>query len=180
MRNQHEAIYGRILQASELEHRLERLEAENARLKKELETCLAQPQPPQPPQPSSLSKKSNVATALIKRSKGEMSDTIGDELDSLGIKLTRTLASKIRNSTEQIVLTAIEALKEQLQHQVIRSPGGWLVSAIDPAWLNQPLGEETHAAEEFAQWYDLAREYEIVIGSQKKDDGSMWVQENTG
>lgn len=53
-------------------------------------------------------------------------EAIKAELESLGIKLTSTLASKIPNSTEEIVLTAIEALKEELQHQVIKSPGGWM------------------------------------------------------
>ncbi|MEH1916758.1 DUF6262 family protein [Nostoc sp.] len=55
LRDQHEAIYGRILQASEIEQRLERLEAENTRLKKELEECLSQP-----PKNSAL-EKSNVS-----------------------------------------------------------------------------------------------------------------------
>ncbi|MEH1918015.1 hypothetical protein [Nostoc sp.] len=99
----------------------------------------------------------------------------------MGIKLTSTLASKIRNSTQEIVESAIEALKEQLQHQIIRSPGAWLATAIDDAWQpNQPLGEETHVADIFSQWYILAREFGIVIGSRKEDDGSIWVQENTG
>ncbi|MBN3878878.1 DUF6262 family protein [Nostoc sp. JL23] len=175
LRDQHEAIYGRILQASEIEQRLERLEAENTRLKKELEECLSQP-----PKNSAL-EKSNVTPLRTKGTKGEISDTIRDELATLGIKLTSTLASKIRNSTQEIVESAIEALKEQLQHQIIRSPGAWLATAIDDAWQpNQPLGEETHVADIFSQWYILAREFGIVIGSRKEDDGSIWVQENTG
>ncbi len=175
LRDQHEAIYGRILQASEIEHRLERLETENIRLQKELEACLAQPQS------SSVFKKSNITPVLTKRSKGEISDAIRDELNSLGIKLNTTLASKIRNSTEEIVLTAIEALKQQLQHQIIKSPGAWLRSAIDDAWEpNQPQGVDSNSADLFSEWYGLAREFGVVIGSRKEDDGSIWVQENTG
>ncbi|MDZ7965544.1 MAG: DUF6262 family protein [Nostoc sp. DedSLP03] len=175
LRDQHEAIYGRILQASEIEHRLERLEAENTKLKKELEECLSRST-----KPLEL-EKSTFTTIPTKGSKGEISSTIRDELAALGIKLTSPLASKIRDSTEEIVLTAIEALKEQLQHGPVRRPGGWLSSAIDDAWQpNQPLGEETHVADTFSQWYGLAREFGIVIGSRKDDDGSIWVQENTG
>ncbi|MHC5935481.1 DUF6262 family protein [Nostoc sp.] len=175
LRDQHEAIYGRILQASEIEQRLERLEAENTRLKKELEQCLAQSTK------HSASEESNVTALPTKGSKAEISHIIRDELSALGIKLTSTLASKIRNSTQQIVLSAIEALKEQLKHQVIRSPGGWLASAIDDAWQpNQPQGVKSHPADLFSEWYGLAREFGIVIGSRKEDDGSILVQENTG
>jgi len=177
LREQHEAIYGRILQASEIEHRLERLEAENTRLQKELEACLAQPQS------SSVFKKSDITPVLTKKSKGEISDAIKNELISLGIKLNSTLASKIRSSTEEAVLTAIEALKEQLQIRVVKSPGGWLATALDDTdtWEpNQPLGQENNPADLFSEWYDLAREFGIAIGSRKEDDGSISVQENTG
>ena len=175
LRDQHEAIYGRILQASEIEQRLERLEAENTRLKEELEECRSR-------STKSLAlEKSNFAPISTKGSRGQISNTITDELTALGIKLTNPLASKIRDSTEEIVLIAIEALKEQLQHGVIRRPGAWLFSAIDDAWQpNQPLGEGSHPADMFSEWYGLAREFGIVIGSRKEDDGSIWVQENTG
>ncbi|BAY29189.1 hypothetical protein NIES2107_10300 [Nostoc carneum NIES-2107] len=174
LRDQHEAIYGRILQASEIEHRLERLEAENARLKQELEMCRS------PSPKHSLSEQSKVSSSTSKRSQGEITDRIRDELDALSINLTNTLTSKIRNSNEEVVLAAIAALKEQLQHQLIRNPGGWLASAIDAAWRpNQPLGEN-NVVDIFLQWYDLAREQGVVIGSRKDDDGCYWVQENTG
>ncbi len=175
LRDQHEAIYGRILQASELEQRFERLEAENTRLKKELEVCLSQSTN------RLASEKSSLTTLPTKRSKAEISHTIRDELATLGIKLTSTLAAKIRNSTQEIVESAIEALKEQLQHQIIRSPGAWLATAIDDAWQpNQPQGVESHQADLFSEWYGLAREFGIAIGSRKEDDSSIWVQENTG
>ncbi|MEH1992281.1 DUF6262 family protein [Nostoc sp.] len=178
LRDQHEAIYGRILQASEIEHRLERLEAENTRLKKELEEYLSRSTKPLELEKSTFTA---VPTKGSKGSKGEISRTIRDELTALGIKLTNPLASKIRDSTEEIVLTAIEALKEQLQHGIVKRPAAWLSSAIEDAWQpNQPLGEETHVADLFIEWYGLAREFGIVIGSRKQDDGSIWVQENTG
>jgi len=62
-----------------------------------------------------------------------------------------------------------------------RSPGAWLASAIDDAWEpNQPLGEASHPADIFSEWYGLAREFGIAIGSRKEDDSFIWVQENTG
>lgn len=132
--------------------------------------------------PKKSSTKSNITSLASKRSKGEVSNTIRDELDALGIKLNSTLASKIQNSSEEAVLTAIAALKEQLQTTVVRSPGGWLSTALDdnvPWEPNQPLGQETDPADLFSEWYDLAREFGLVIASRREDDGSFWVQEST-
>ncbi|BBD58999.1 hypothetical protein NIES2109_17780 [Nostoc sp. HK-01] len=173
LRDQHEAIYGRILQASEIEHKLERLEAENAKLRKELEECRSHSHK------SSVSKISNLQSVSSKKT-GKISDVIKSELNALGIELNSTLVSKIKNAEEDVVLNAIEALKEQLQYKVIPSPGGWLVKAIDGEWKpNKPLGE-TRSADVFAEWYGLAREQGIVTGSRKAEDDSVWVQENTG
>ncbi|MFN6558614.1 MAG: DUF6262 family protein [Nostoc sp. ChiSLP01] len=175
LRDQHEAIYGRILQASEIEHRLERLEAENTKLKKELEACLIQP-----PKPSA-SKTSNIPSLSNKKIQDGISNTIKDELDALGIELNTTLAPTINNAEEEVVLTAIGALKEQLRHKAIPKPGGWLKKAIEGAWRpNQPLAQKSDLADLFSEWYGLAREFGIVIGSRKEDDGSISVQENTG
>ncbi|MEO3704495.1 hypothetical protein [Trichormus azollae] len=68
-------------------------------------------------------------------------EAIKAELESLGIKLTSTLASNIPNSTEEIVLTAIEALKEELQHQVIKTPGGWMAQLITA--YNRPMAAKS-------------------------------------
>lgn len=175
LRDQHEAIYGRILQASEIEHRLERLEAENARLKQELEECLSRSTKP------SASKKSNVSSLSSKTIQEGISDAIKDELDALGIELSTTLALAIKEAEEEVVLDAIEALKEQLQYKSIPNPGGWLKRAIEGRWRpNTPLGQQSNSANIFNQWYGLAREIGIVIDSRKEEDGSLWVQENNG
>ncbi|WP_088243302.1 DUF6262 family protein [Calothrix rhizosoleniae] len=174
LREQFEAIYGRVLYTSELEKRLEALEAENLKLKEELSICHNQLFKPSP------NNNPNVVQFSVKQSKGEVSDAIENELDDLGIKLTKTLANKIKNSTEEAVLIAIQALKQQLQHQTIRSPGGWLASAIDNGWQpNQAIGEE-NVTDKFGQWYHLAREQGIVTASRKEDDGTILVRENTG
>ncbi len=127
--------------------------------------------------------KPSVLNFPSKKASGTISETIKKELDALGIKLNSTLASKIKNSTEEAVLTAIEALKEQLQTTIVRSPGGWLSTALsnNDTWEpNQPLGQETDPADLFSEWYDLAREFGLVIASRKEDDGFIWVQETTG
>ncbi|BAZ48751.1 hypothetical protein NIES4103_13600 [Nostoc sp. NIES-4103] len=173
LREQLEVAYGRILSVSELEHQVEYLEKQNLQLQEELQSCQSQlPKHSSSDEPNTRSFSSKKA--------GKISNTIKNELDALAIALNTTLTAKIRNAEEKVVLNAIEALKEQLQHKVIPNPGGWLSKAIDGAWQpNKPLGE-THPADIFAQWHGLAREFGIVIGSRKENDGSTWVQENTG
>jgi hypothetical protein len=80
-------------------------------------------------------------------------EAIKAELESLGIKLTSTLASKIPNSTEEIVLTVIEALKEQIQHQVVKSPGGWMAQLITNKWQPNQALREKHPVDVFGFFY---------------------------
>lgn len=173
LREQLEVTYGRILSVSELEYRVEYLEKQNLQLQEELTLCKSQLPKRSSPENSSVVNFSPKKAATI-------SDTITQALNALGIESNDTLASKIKNAEEDVVLNAIEALNEQLQHKIIPNPGGWLAKAIDGQWKpNKPLGE-ARSADVFAEWYGLAREQGIVIGSRKADDDSMWVQENTG
>ncbi len=52
----------------------------------------------------------------------------------MDIKLNSTLTKKINASTEETVLAAIEALKDQLNRGEVKNPGGWLASAIEGGW----------------------------------------------
>lgn len=65
---------------------------------------------------------------------GQKRDSIEDKLDSLGIKLNSTLNKKIKANTEEVVLAAIEALKDQLKRGEVKNPGGWLARAIEEGW----------------------------------------------
>ena len=171
LKKQIEVAYGRTLAIPEMEQAIEKLEEENQRLKKELQECRLQ---------CSQGSESKVTPILKNKGQGEISEKIKDELNELGIKLSTTLARKIKKVSESVTLTAIEALKEQMTHQVIRSPGGWLASAIDEAWEpNEAIGE-AQSGDSFAQWYDLAREVGIVTGSRKEEDGSISVRDTTG
>lgn len=74
-----------------------------------------------------------------KPKKPEVSLQIKLELRELGIKLTSTLRRTINSVTEITVLNAIEALKQALETENIRSPGGWLKCAIEGGWVkNKP------------------------------------------
>lgn len=65
-----------------------------------------------------------------KQKQPEVSLHIKKELRALGIKLTSTLRRAINSVTEITVLNAIEALKQALETENIRSPAGWLKCAL--------------------------------------------------
>ena len=71
---------------------------------------------------------------ITSKSLGQKRDFIEEELDSLGIKLNSTLNKKIKANTEEAVLAAIEALKDQLKRGEVKNPGGWLAKAIEGGW----------------------------------------------
>lgn len=96
----------------------------------------------------------------------QASDRIKAELDKLGIKLNTTLTKKMGTVTEEIVLTAIEALKDQLQRGKIQNPGGWLACAIEEGWVKAEglrQREEPRYPEGFEQWYAEAIECGFVL-----------------
>jgi len=59
----------------------------------------------------------------------DISDKI-KQLVALGIKLNSTLTKTINSASVEIVLGAIEALKEAMDNGDIQRPGGWLNTAI--------------------------------------------------
>jgi hypothetical protein len=73
-------------------------------------------------------------TPISSAGKSGVSSQIKSELESLGIKLNSTLTKKIKASTEEKVLAAIEALKDQLNRGEVKNPGGWLARAIEGGW----------------------------------------------
>ena len=102
-----------------------------------------------------------------------------NELENLNIDLSSTLAKKIKARSEEVVLTAIEALKEQMDLEIVRRPGAWLAAAITDNWKpNEAIGG-AKPKDTFEEWYDLAREQGIIKSCRQKEDG-WYVQENAG
>lgn len=164
LKSQMETVYGQLLQQKELQQKLERLEAENAQLKDRLYSSIA----------DSPSKEDKV---ILPDSK--ISERINHELDSLGINPSSTLRKAIRNTSEQTVLTAIEAFKQQIDSDKIKSPQAWLLKAINDAWEpNEAMGEK-QSNHTFEDWYELARQLGKIV-SRRQEDGQWFVQENTG
>lgn len=134
LRDHIEVIQGIVLEISDLKQQIEVLKEENSKLKDQLDECRrhhSEPGQSDEPKVSSLLKK--------RHSKTDISDHIKIKLDALGIKLNSTLSKKIQAASVEVVLAAIEALFQAMEEGEVKSPGGWLASAIEDGWTkNKP------------------------------------------
>ncbi len=142
LRKHIEAVQGRVV---ELRH----VEAENTRLKQRVEEL------------SRALQEAKVTPINSKQlTKSTIGDQIKDELKRLGIKLNSTLSQKIKASTDEVVLAAIEALKDQRSRCEIQNPGGWLASAIEEGWVKseslQQQEKSSYDKDGFEEWYAKA------------------------
>ncbi|ELS03575.1 hypothetical protein Xen7305DRAFT_00032990 [Xenococcus sp. PCC 7305] len=164
LKSQLEVVYGQLLNQKELERKLERLEKENAKLKDKLYAPIAS--------------ETNQKVILIKPASG-ISERITHELESMNINISSTLAKTIKNASEEKVMTAIDALKQQIDSTLIRSPEAWLSAAIKDSWKpNEAMGE-SKAKDAFSEWYELARAYGVVTEC-RQEENKWLVRENTG
>ncbi|MGK7952857.1 MAG: DUF6262 family protein [Xenococcaceae cyanobacterium] len=121
LRNENEDLKKHIEVAQGKVIELRQVEAENNRLKariKELEQNLT-----------------NVkVTPINKKKQSDISPDILTQLQIVGVKLNPTLTKTIKAASDETVLDAIEALKDQLTKQDIPNAGGWLNKAIKEGW----------------------------------------------
>ena len=174
LRRINESLTGRLYHLQGADDLAERLKAENAQLKQQLEECRRHNPPPSPtptdePKVTSLDKK--------RSKKSDSSDKIKSELNALNIKMNSTLSSLIGQAPEFVVLLAIEALKEALTTTIVRSPSGFLVEAIRNTWIPNTGYEQKFEENIFDEWYSLALSQRLVSASTKRD-GVQYVLTN--
>ena len=115
-----EALAGQVYRVHHLQAQVERLQQQNEDLTAKFgEQEIAKKVTP-------INKK--------RKSKSTVIDKIQSKLEALGIELNTTLTKTIESATEETVLEAIEALKDQLTKTKIPNPGGWLNKAIKEGW----------------------------------------------
>lgn len=126
-----EALAGQVYRSHHLQAQIERLQEQNENLKSKLgeqETA-----------------KKVTPIDSKRKTKSMASSDIQSELDDLGITLNSTLNKTIKAATEDTVLAAIEALKDQSSKQDIPNPGGWLNKAIKEGWTKaEPMYKRTN------------------------------------
>ena len=123
LRNENEDLKKHIEVAQGKVIELRQVEAENNRLKariKELEQNLT------------LAKVTPINKKKQKQS--DINPDILTQLQIVGVKLNPTLTKTIKAASDETVLDAIEALKDQLTKQDIPNAGGWLNKAIKEGW----------------------------------------------
>ena len=182
LRRKNEAVYGRLYQLQSVQQEVEALKLENCSIKTEnnllhqqLEECRYSPQPQTN---STLPADSKVASLGQKRTQRKnINDQIKLELAAVGVKLNTTLTKTIKSSPEEMVLIAIQALKQALEHGDIERPGGWLNRAIQDGWMpnEKSLPQDKVERDIFKQWFNLAYKQRLVLTSTKGDDGLMYV-----
>ena len=121
LRNENEDLKKHIEVAQGKVIELRQVEAENNRLKariKELEQNLT----------------NTKVTSINKKKQSDISPDILTQLQIVGVKLNPTLAKTIKAASDETVLDAIEALKDQLTKKDIPNAGGWLNKAIKESW----------------------------------------------
>lgn len=101
-------------------------------------------------------------------------DNIQSQLDNLGIKGNSTLAKLIKVAPEEIVLKAIDALKEALTATKVRNASGFLVEAIRNTWIPNEGYEQKVELNVFNKWYPIAKSLNLVIASMQ-EDGVLYV-----
>ena len=187
---QNEALTGRLYSLGNTQDMIARLNSENDRLKTELEKLRAELEATNKElnncQKRLLSSNPKITSIEEKRTKRSTADEISDELKSqfndVGIRLNKTLIKLIISAPESQVVNALSVVKEALAVGKVKSKAGLFRKALEEAWTpnESDTERETNAVKStFAEWYDLARSYGIVIGC-RSEDGVMMVQENTG
>lgn len=138
-----------------LKLKLDELQTENKKLKQQLHIC---------------------GEPLYKN----ISDKIKLEIDQIEINLNATLAKTIKSASEEVVLLAIQALKEALECGNVRHPEAWLNRAIQNGWTpNKNLLQNT-AEKDFKKWFDIAYSKRLVLASTRGDDGQIYVYTQNG
>lgn len=156
-----EVLTGQIYELHGIQKLADRLKAENADLKQKLKKYQNHEQ-----SSSSLNaphQKSDNESKLQESN----SNKIKSELDNLAIKINSTLAKLIIEVPFEVVMEAINALKEALINKKVRNPNGFLVSAIKNSWIpnqNYQLHIKDNA---FDEWYELAMSKNIVYAAKK-------------
>lgn len=159
LRKHIEVVQGRVV---ELRH----VEAENTRLKQRIEELL-----------KALQEVKITPINSKRTSKLTINDQIKTKLEELKIPLNSTLTKTIKSASNEIVESAIEALKEAMASVEISSPGGWLNKAIKDGWIpnEKHLPQNKVERDIFNEWYNLAKKQGLIMASMKGDDGKIYV-----
>lgn len=187
LRDQIEMVYGRMHTMKAAEQELKVFQSENSRLQTEINSLKSQLSECRRDAKLKINSTSSESTQVaFLDSKTQKSSTISNkiksELTKIGIDLNTTLTKTIKSAREELVLSAIEALKVAMTTGTIERPGGWLNQAIKNGWtLNEKhLPQDQVTRDIFREWFNLAYKQRLVLASTLGDDGQMYVYTHDG
>lgn len=181
LRDHIEVIQGIVLSVSDFKQQLKVLEEENFKLREQLNKCCCQSEFQSTSRPSVNPKIASLNDKKAKRS--GMSDKIKLELNSLEIDLNTSLTKTIKSApSEEIVLSAIEALKQTIVNGNVENPEGWLSKAIKDGWMpnENNFPQDKVKRDNFNEWFKLAYNQHLVLASTKGDDDQLYVYTREG
>ena len=163
LREQLKVAYGQVRSNQDSTILIESLRARCDELKRQLQEAISQ-------STSTTSKPKSKITSIREKALS-ISNSIQDELDKLKIKLNSTLTKTIKSKKEEVVLAAIEALKDQLQKADVPNPGGWLNKAIQEEWtLEEGITkqESPRPQEKIVKAFDKPKKEQVSLTQLKK------------
>ncbi len=187
LRDQIEMVYGRMHIMRAVEQEVEVLKSENSRLQTEIHSLKEQLSECRQDaklkinSPSDFQSKVAFLDSPTQKS-STISNQIKSELSQIGIELNTTLTKTIQSAREELVLSAIEALKVAMTTGNIERPGGWLNKAIKNGWKpnEKHLPQDNVERDIFNSWFDLAYKQRLVLASTLGDDGQIYVYTHDG
>jgi chromosome segregation ATPase len=169
LRDHIEVVEGRAFEVLDLKQQVEGLRTENSKLREQLSHCMTS----KSACPKVESKSKVTPLSLKKAVCPIISNQLQSELELLGIKVNSTLAKLIKAEPEEVVLMAINALKEATASYEVLNPSGFLVEAIKKTWIPNEGYERKVELDCFNEWYELARQRGLVLASQAGKNGIL-------
>jgi hypothetical protein len=163
LREQLKVAYGQVRTNQDSSILVESLRTRCDELERQLQKAINQ-------SASTTPKSKSKVTSFSKKTLS-ISDSIQDELDQLKIKLNSTLTETIKNKSEEVVLAALEALKDQLQKADVPNPGGWLNKAIQEEWTVEEgitKQESPRPQERIVKAHDKPQKEQVSLTQLKK------------
>lgn len=165
LRDHIEVVQGIAMQVKDLNKQIGVLTSENSKLKEQLDKCLASSEVKQ------TTRQDSKITFLNKKeaTSSHTSHLVQSKLDELGIKVNSTLDQLIEAASEEMVLKAIDALREAETSYEVHNPSGFLVEAIKNTWTPNEGYEQKVELDVFNQWYPLAQSLNLVQAATQLD-----------
>lgn len=186
LRSSNEVAYGQIVVVESLKRQVEHLQRENRKLK---ESCRSLPfdssdtavdcLPQQLEEPEKADAESQISSLAKMFNKSSASTEVTSLLSGLGITINTTLAKAINNTPHEIVIGAIETLKEAIAENRVKNPAGFLLKAIQDAWNPNENYQQQVELANFNEWYPLARSQNLVQAA-TQIDGIQYVLTASG